>query len=281
MPHQETETNELVLVVEDNSINQRVTLLQLEDLGLKARAVSNGLEALDAVSQRKYMLILMDCQMPEMDGLQATREIRRLEQTTGEHVTIIALTAHAMTSDRAECLAAGMDDYISKPVSIKKLAEVLQRWVKQPLNFDFSGSQSDPKNPETVKPVELDVLFSVFGKDLIADLLVDFISEADQQMIALRQAVIEKDLSTINFLVHDLKGTSATIYATELTDRSFAMEQYTHSEKIDWKEIDSYLQSVDSAWKDVRDYLAKNGFTSPPIDTTRTESTQGAPNDQR
>jgi two-component system sensor histidine kinase/response regulator len=272
MSQLETDTNKMVLVVEDNSINQRVTLLQLEDLGLTACAVSNGLEALNAVSQAKYILILMDCQMPEMDGLQATREIRRLEKTTGEHVTIIALTAHAMTSDRAECLAAGMDDYITKPVKLKKLAEVLQRWVKQPLNFDFKSSRSDSKNEALVKPVELDVLFSVFGKDLIADLLVDFIAEADEQMIALRKAVIEKDLPTIKFLIHDLKGTSATIYATNLTEQSFAMEQYAHSEtQIDWKKIDSHLQPVESAWKAVRDYLAKNGYNGPPLDTRTSE----------
>lgn len=273
MSQSETDTNKLVLVVEDNSINQRVTLLQLEELGLKACAVSNGLEALDAVSQTTYALVLMDCQMPEMDGLQATREIRKREKTTGDHVTIIALTAHAMTSDRTECLAAGMDDYITKPVSLKKLAEVLQRWIKQPLNFDFSGSQMDSKNPEAlVKPVELDVLFSVFGKDLIADLLVDFIAEADEQMVALRKAVFENDLPTIKFLVHDLKSTSATIYATDLTERSFAMEQYAHSEdKIDWKKIDSHLHSIESAWKAVRDYLAKNGYNGPPLDNTITE----------
>ncbi len=270
MSHRETDTNELVLVVEDNSINQRVTLLQLEDLGLNAHAVSNGLEALDAVSQTKYMMILMDCQMPEMDGLQATREIRTREKTTGEHVTIIALTAHAMTSDRAECLAAGMDDYISKPVSLKKLAEVLQRWITKPLNFDFSDSQTGTKNLEThEKPVELDVLFSVFGQDLIADLLVDFICEADEQMSLLRQAVLDKDLPTINFIVHDLKGTSATIYATDLTDRSFAMEQYAHSKQIDWNQINSHLETIESAWKAVRDYLEKNGYNSPSLGTTR------------
>lgn len=270
MSHRETETNEFVLVVEDNSINQRVTLLQLEDLGLKAHAVSNGLEALDAVSQSKYMLILMDCQMPEMDGLQATREIRKREKTTGEHVTIIALTAHAMTSDRAECLAAGMDDYISKPVSLRKLAEVLQRWIAKPLNFDFRDSQTRLKNHEAIEnPVELDVLFSVFGQDLIADLLVDFISEVDEQMALLRQAVIEKDLATINFIVHDLKGTSATIYATDLTDRSFAMEQYAHTDEIDWNEIDSYLESIESAWNAVRNYLAKNGYNSPSLGSTK------------
>jgi len=180
MSHEETETNELILVVEDNSINQRVTLLQLDELGIEAHAVSNGLEALDAVSATRYALILMDCQMPEMDGLQATREIRKREEISGEHVTIVALTAHAMTSDRVKCLAVGMDDYCSKPVSLKKLAEVLRRWLKRPLNFDFTESQSDAKNSEAeAKPVELDILFSVFGKELIADLLVDFVSEAD------------------------------------------------------------------------------------------------------
>jgi two-component system, sensor histidine kinase and response regulator len=261
MSQSETQTNDIVLVVEDNSINQRVTLLQLDELGLEATAVSNGLEALDAVSKCNYSLILMDCQMPEMDGLQATREIRKRELVTGEHVTIIALTAHAMTSDRTECLAVGMDDYISKPVSLKRLAEVLKRWLKHPLKFDFENANLDSKNSETrVKPVELEVLFSVFGKELIADLLVDFVAEAEQQMVELRKAVLNEELPTVNFLIHDLKGTSATIYATKLTELSFAMEQYCRGKQVDWSEVSSYFEAVETALTNVRDYLAANGY---------------------
>jgi two-component system, sensor histidine kinase and response regulator len=126
------DVSNLVLVVEDNRVNQKVALLQLRELGFLAHTASNGVEALEAVSRCDYAVILMDCQMPEMDGFQATSEIRKLEALTGKHSPIIAMTAHAMSGDRLRCLAAGMDDYLTKPVSQAELAAVLRRWLVKP-----------------------------------------------------------------------------------------------------------------------------------------------------
>ncbi len=108
-----------------------MALLQLEKLGFKAEAVANGRKAVDAVvhDANSYALILMDVQMPEMDGLAATRAIRKAELTTGRHIPIIAMTANVMQGDREACIAAGMDDYISKPVNRDKLRQVLERWL--------------------------------------------------------------------------------------------------------------------------------------------------------
>lgn len=251
----------LILVVEDNAINQKVTLLQLRELGLAAHAVANGREALEAVARTQYALILMDCQMPEMDGFQATKEIRKLESRTGKHSPIIALTAHAMTSDRLECLAAGMDDYISKPVSQKKLAEVVKRWM--PRDAGKSMSEADPGRQHTdprVKPVELDVLFSTFGEDLIADLLVDYVAEADSRLLDLDRAVEDQDFHTIKNIVHDLKGSSATIYATELAEISAALEEFCLKEDFTWESMPERLEALKQAWSRVRAFLAENGY---------------------
>jgi len=123
----------LVLLVEDNVTNQIMTLRQLEKLGHAVHIVSNGVQAVRALAHSgdRYDLVFMDCQMPEMDGYAATREIRKAELTTGRHIPIIAMTANAMSGDRETCIAAGMDDYISKPVSRHTLVDVLERWLPQ------------------------------------------------------------------------------------------------------------------------------------------------------
>lgn len=124
-------SDRLILLVEDNPANQKLALTQLDRLGYVADAVMNGRQAVEAIERDDdtYALILMDVQMPEMDGFAATRAIRKVELTTGKHVPIIAMTANAMQGDREACIATGMDDYISKPVNRDKLQQVLERWL--------------------------------------------------------------------------------------------------------------------------------------------------------
>jgi signal transduction histidine kinase/CheY-like chemotaxis protein len=117
-----------ILIVEDNAANLKVAVRMVERLGYRADVAGNGSEALSVLGQVRYDAVLMDCQMPEMDGYEATREIRRGEQH-GRHLPIIAMTASAMAGDRERCLAAGMDDYISKPVKLHIVAAVLERWL--------------------------------------------------------------------------------------------------------------------------------------------------------
>jgi two-component system sensor histidine kinase/response regulator len=123
----------VLLVVEDNPNNQIVAMRQLEKLGHAVHIVSNGLQAVKSLryTPDRYALVFMDCQMPEMDGFAATREIRKAEVTSGRHVPIVAMTANAMSGDRDTCIAAGMDDYIAKPVSKETMRDVVERWVTQ------------------------------------------------------------------------------------------------------------------------------------------------------
>jgi two-component system sensor histidine kinase/response regulator len=118
-----------ILVAEDNPVNQRVAKLQVQRLGFDVDVVENGEAALTALDKRFYSMVLMDCQMPRMDGYEATRELRR-RQNGGRHVPVVAMTANAFAADREACLQAGMDDYLSKPVELRALEEVLHRWAQ-------------------------------------------------------------------------------------------------------------------------------------------------------
>ncbi len=121
----------LILLAEDNPVNQRVARLQLEQLGFGCHSVANGKAAVEAVASGDYALIFMDCQMPVLDGFEASKQIRDLEALNGSHIPIVGLTAFAMEGDRERCIAAGMDDYLSKPSSFDKLASVLKRWLPE------------------------------------------------------------------------------------------------------------------------------------------------------
>jgi len=120
-----------ILLAEDNPTNQKIMMLLLQKLGLQADVADNGLIAIDLLNVGSYALILMDVQMPELDGLEATRRIRTAEMAAdGRHIPIIAVTAHAMDAHQESCKEAGMDDYLAKPVTLKSLHEVLSRWIE-------------------------------------------------------------------------------------------------------------------------------------------------------
>jgi CheY-like chemotaxis protein len=154
-PDQENapEQSEVILVVEDNPVNARLIMTLLEQAGYEAIAAENGREALEAVHQRQFSLILMDIQMPEMDGLEATRRLRSDPQT--QSLPVIAVTAHALIGDRDRCLAAGMNDYLTKPVDREKLISTICRYLKtRPAGRSVQpeASSSDDRNPDRESP---------------------------------------------------------------------------------------------------------------------------------
>ena len=211
-----------ILVAEDNAINMEVALNQLHNLGYAADSVLNGKEAIDAVKRKEYNVILMDCQMPEMDGFEATAEIRRREGDLA-HSIIIAVTAHALEGDRKKCLAAGMDDYLSKPVKIDALRQMLEFWtVSVEERCDPETKQaSDPPSVDQV--VDLSVLdahrdLQQPGKaDLVTRLIDLFINATEKSMTALKKAVGDSDMATIKREAHGIKGSSGNIGAQRMS----------------------------------------------------------------
>jgi two-component system, sensor histidine kinase and response regulator len=200
-PHMRTVRR--ILVAEDNAVNQRVAVRQLQKLGYAADAVGNGLEAIDALNRIPYDLILMDCQMPEMDGYHATAEIRRREGSR-RHTAIVAMTANALEGDRDRCLAAGMDDYIPKPVREAELERVLLRWLPD----------DEPSiDPEAIKSLrEIDD-----GKDdLLREVIELFAGETPPRLAAILDSANAGDPEALWRAAHALRSGAANLGATRV-----------------------------------------------------------------
>jgi CheY-like chemotaxis protein/HPt (histidine-containing phosphotransfer) domain-containing protein len=210
-----------ILVAEDNSVNQRVALRQLDRLGYAADGVANGLEALDALSRIPYDVVLMDCQMPEMDGYEAATEIRRREGAL-KHTTIIAMTANALEGDRERCFAAGMDDYISKPVKQEMLSEAIERWTADRTTSDQREDLSEPTpaGPASVIDpgviAELRGLQSTTDPDFFNHLIDLFIEETPRRLAAIKEALAKSNAEALAHEAHALMGSSAHLGATRM-----------------------------------------------------------------
>jgi PAS domain S-box-containing protein len=213
-----------ILVVEDNLINQQVALGILQIQGYCVTVANNGREALDAYEQGTFDLILMDCHMPEMDGFEATTEIRRREQVPGaKRVAIVALTANAMAQDREECLNVGMDDHLAKPFSMQTMQEMLDRWMppvssvpSQPVPALAAEAQADAVLEREV--LEQLGALRVNGKpELLARTIKLYLAESPKLVKTLRQAVSANDAPKIVRSAHSLKSSSANVGASLLS----------------------------------------------------------------
>ncbi len=212
-----------VLVAEDNPVNQKVALGMLKQFGLRVQMVGSGREAVTALETMPFDLVLTDVQMPEMDGLEATREIRRLETGSGRRMPIIAMTAAAMAEDREKCLNAGMDDYVSKPVVREKLAEVLARWLpaaqEQPLPAEPPAAEvldvpaSECANTATPPVFDRQALLNRVDQDAeTAREILNLYLETIPHLIAtVNEALVRGDMQTVELEAHSIKGSSANM----------------------------------------------------------------------
>jgi CheY-like chemotaxis protein len=213
-----------VLVVEDNASNQLVAVGILRLLGYRADVASDGTEALDALDRTHFDAILMDCQMPEMDGFSATREIRRREGA-GRHTPVIAMTAGASDSDRNQCLSAGMDDFLSKPVKPREIDAMLARWV-----VGHGPGAGEPVLDHDV----LEELRSLTPDgSLLTDIVDTFLSGAPDHILELQAAVAAGDAGAVRQSAHRLRGESSAVGAVELTALCRSLEELSLAGRLD------------------------------------------------
>ena len=210
--------NTRILIAEDNLVNQKVSKRQVEKLGYRADLVANGLEALDALANFPYDMVLMDCQMPEMDGYEAVAEIRRREGST-KHTVIIALTANAMEGEMEKCLAAGMDDYLTKPVNVKDLQNILERWRSAlETRRETTPSHSGSFDQSSTAPVDLSRLRDAAGDDdeLLRELIEIYLQQTSENLEKLKAADGSGATDEAKRLAHLILGSSVTCGMTSI-----------------------------------------------------------------
>ncbi len=242
--------NATILVAEDYLANQILVTRFLENVGCRVKMVNNGAEAIDALKQQDYDLIFMDCQMPVMDGYQAASEIRRLENEAKDsmRVPIIALTAHALAGDKAKCLNAGMDEWVTKPFTRKELNEVLQKWLPEQLiiaDITESNKVEVLENPHAIDTYFLQQNFDFSNPDdleFLASLQQAFQESADSTLSALQHSIESRDAEKIRQLAHGLKSISGNVGAMQLSALCKTMEQAGKTQQL--KPVRKLLSSM-------------------------------------
>ena len=256
-----------VLLAEDNPVNVEVAKAMLESLGLQAHVARNGLEALQAVRAGDYEAVLMDCQMPLMDGFAATSAIRRDEREAGKPRTlpIIAITANALQGDREACLAAGMDDYLSKPFSQQQLAAVIGRWIALPIAGSVHHGDAPPALPEEAREVIRRVVInraalekiralSRSGGDVLVQKVVDaYVGDVPQHLRTLREAIGGHDPGTVKRIAHSLKSASANVGAETLAGLCKNLEHLGRADSVEGAEL--LLDDMEHEFQAVRHSL--------------------------
>ncbi|WP_075796630.1 hybrid sensor histidine kinase/response regulator [Massilia putida] len=260
-----------VLLAEDNPVNVEVAKAMLESLDLQVDCARNGFEALQAVQEKRnenrYDAVLMDCQMPVMDGFAATAAIRREEREAGRGrvLPIIAITANALQGDREACLAAGMDDYLSKPFSQQEIAAVIGRWMALPLAATVHHDDEPPRLPRaSVEVIQRDVINRVAldkiralsrerGDALVQKVIAAYVDDTPQQLRTLRSAIDDLDTGNVRRIAHTLKSASANVGAEALAALCKEME---HLGRADTAEgADAILTDMEQEFQAVRHSL--------------------------
>jgi CheY-like chemotaxis protein/HPt (histidine-containing phosphotransfer) domain-containing protein len=246
LTRQSSAFNLKILVAEDTPFNQKFIMRLLERWNHQAVLVEDGRQAINALKKESFDIVLMDVQMPEMDGLEATRVIRRNEQFSGEHIPIIAMTAHAIKGDRERCLEAGVDEYVSKPIDSEKLFDIIEALLRQ------RNSKENPEDPST--GIDKETLLKAFDQDwsFLKEVVDVFLSDYPRLMDVLRTAFSQRDAPTLMRTAHSLKGMLKNFQADTAAEVAFEIEKKGKQEEFDGldpaiKSLAGHLKKVEAA----------------------------------
>ncbi|NNE67098.1 MAG: response regulator [Pyrinomonadaceae bacterium] len=242
-----------ILIAEDNLVNQKVILNQVTRLGYSVELVENGQEVLDALAVKDYSLVLMDCQMPVMDGFEATTKIRTGENEGKTRIPIVAVTAHAISGDRERCLNHGMDDYISKPTDQRTLQEVISKWIGYaPVQLPTKTEKAPPEEkPRTFKGsvseedkirARLEELSDVCGAEVVDECIDLFVEDTATAVESLEKLWSQEDTEGLEREAHKLKGSAANMGATRLPKICQAIMRFAENES--YEKINPLIKQV-------------------------------------
>jgi len=245
-----------ILVAEDHPVNQRLARHLLEKRGHRVHIAKHGGEAIEAFEAKHFDAVLMDVQMPEVDGYEATRMIRKLEQGSSKHIPIIALTAHAMSGDRERCLAAGMDDYLTKPLKADALftllADIMADSQEPSGNAVESASatvQADDATP--VFDIEAALNHVEGDRDLLAEIVAMFRDSCPEQMAQMQDAIKQGDADALQRAAHKLKGAASSIGAMGVRASALELEHIARNNKLNlanqaWQALDEHIEILNA-----------------------------------
>jgi CheY-like chemotaxis protein len=258
------------LLVDDNAINQKVAVRILQQLGYKPETAGNGREALDKLDGQPFDFIFMDVMMPEMDGLEATRLLRKRQMMGGynhyqSRIVIVAMTAHAMQGDREKCIAAGMDDYLAKPVRPKDVREMIERWggnilseARPPASAASSGQATEP-------PVDMDRMRDLTdgNADGLRELVDMFLKQTHKQFGQIEAAIREGKADEVRRVAHSCAGASATLGMTHLVPKLRALEKLGATGAL--PDADELCQAAMHEYERVQDFLKTQPDLAPVV----------------
>ena len=213
-----------ILVADDHPVNLAVALALLQDLGYTGETVASGSEALGALAERPFDALLLDCEMVGLDGYETCRALRRREERSCRHLPVIALTAYAMPGDREKCLAAGMDDYLSKPFRSSELAGVLDRWLGVGSPAAAVAAQAEGRESVEERLASLRRLEEVSGRKIVEEVQASFVSRGQQALETIRRALAEADGARLAIAAHALVGSAGLLGAAGLAARARDLE---------------------------------------------------------